>query len=154
MAIWNCSEGWLCLYIIHNNCTPQRTESFAYADTDTQSCITIMSKLYFINPCEQMKATKTLRDTCLPSGYNSPLRYGPWPLEQSLTKRVIMSVWHTKQQILWHSPLLFSIPFSSSHSRFLQRQRRVSGLATVSAVRDWSQIKVGRWKEWDPHPDS
>ena len=32
-----------------------------------------------------------------------PLQLGPWPLGLSLTKRVIMSVWHTKQQIVWHS---------------------------------------------------
>lgn len=93
-------------------------------------------------PVKRWKWQKHQETLVYPLGVPS-LRFGPWPLGLSLTKRVIMSVWHTKQQILWHSAPLFSIPFSSSHSRFVQRQCRVSGSAIVSAVRDWSQIKVG-----------
>lgn len=112
-----------------------------------------ISMLYFLCPSKQMNVTKHHEILVYPVGI-SPLQYRPWPLRLSLTKRVTMSVWHTKQQIVWHSALLFSILFSFSHSRFLQRRRRVSGSATVSSVKDWSQIKVGQWKERDPHPKS
>lgn len=44
---------------------------FGNADADTQSHNTLMSKLYFMCPCEQMKVTKTSRDACLPSSHSS-----------------------------------------------------------------------------------
>lgn len=60
----------LCLYIIHN-ITPWRKDSFSYTDADTESHITIMSKLYSMHPCEEMKVTKPSGGTCLPSGHSS-----------------------------------------------------------------------------------
>lgn len=47
---------------------------------------------------------------------SSLLQFRTWPLGLGSTMRVITSVWHTKLQ---YSALLFSIPFSSSPSRFV-----------------------------------
>lgn len=72
---------------------------------------------------------------------------GITPLQDDLSGQVLprgsSCLSGTQNNLRYSGIQLISIPFSSSQSRFAQRQRQVSGLATVSAVRDWSQIKVG-----------